>query len=137
MSSKVVIGVISLDRAMIWRNGIEPKTDPEYLKAFEDNAEYRKERDREMGNRDRSIMDDDFLRELVPYFEGAEHFILISSGTGKSNAGEALKTYLTQKHPQVAKKLVDLVTADVNGSTEAELLKIGRERWENFKDSGI
>lgn len=137
MSSNVVIGVIALDRAMIWRNGIEPKTDPELVKAVVDNAEYRKERDREMGNRDRSIMDDDFLRELVPYFEGAENFILISAGTGKSNAGEAFMDYLHDKHPGLAKKLVDLVTADVNGSTEHELLKIGRERWESFKETGI
>ena len=137
MSSNIVIGVIALDRAMIWRNGIEPKTDPELVKAVADNAEYRKERDREMGNRDRSVMDDDFLKELVPYFEGAEHFILISAGTGKSNAGEAFMEYLNDKHPAVAKKLVDLVSADVNGSTEHELLKIGRERWESFKETGI
>ena len=137
MSSTIVIGVIALDRAMIWRNGIEPKTDPELVKAVSDNAEYRKERDREMGNRDRSIMDDDFLRALVPYFEAAESFILISSGTGKSNAGQAFMDFLNDKHPQVAKKLVDLVTADVNGSTEHELLKIGRERWEAYNESGI
>ncbi|CAB4584215.1 unannotated protein [freshwater metagenome] len=137
MTSSIVIGAIALDRAMIWRNGIEPKTDPELVKAVVDNAEYRKERDREMGNRDRSIMDDDFLRELVPYFEGVEHFILISAGTGKSNAGQAFMDYLTDKQPGLAKKLVGLVTADVNGSTEHELLKIGRERWESFKETGI
>ena len=137
MTSNIVIGAIALDRAMIWRIGIEPKTDPELVKAVADNAEYRKERDREMGNRDRSIMDDDFLRDLVPYFEGAENFILISAGTGKSNAGEAFMYYLNDKHPGLAKKLVDLVTADVNGSTEHELLKIGRERWESFKETGI
>ena len=137
MNSNVVIGVIALDRAMIWRSGIEPKTDPETVRAFEDNAEYRKERDREMGGRDRSVMDDDFLKELVPYFEGAEHFILISAGTGKSNAGQAFLDFLSDKHPHLVKKLVDLVTADVNGSSENELLKIGRERWEAYKSTGL
>lgn len=137
MSSNVVIGVIALDRAMIWRNGIEPKTDPELVKAVKDNSEYRKERDREMGGRDSSVMDDDFLKELVPYFEGAEHFILISAGTGKSNAGQAFMNYLSDKHPQVAKRLVDLTTADVNKLTENELLKLGRERWEANQSSGL
>lgn len=137
MSSNVVIGVIALDRAMIWRSGIEPKTDPETVKAFEDNAEYRKERDREMGGRDRSVMDDDFLKELVPYFDGAEHFILISAGTGKSNAGQPFMDYLSDKHPQLAKQLVDLISADVNKLTENELLKLGRERWESYLATGI
>lgn len=137
MSSNVVIGVIALDRAMIWRNGIDPKTQAEHLSAFKDNAEYRDEREERASGRDRSVMDDDFLKELVPYFEGAEHFILISAGTGKSNAGQAFMDYLADKHPQVAKKLIDLVTADVNGSSENELLKIGRERWESYLATGI
>ncbi len=137
MSANVVIGVIALDRAMIWRNGIDPKTQAEHLSAFKDNAEYRDEREERASGRDRSVMDDDFLKELVPYFEGADHFILISAGTGKSNAGQALMDYLSDKHPHLAKRLVDLVTADVNGSSENELLKIGRERWESYLDSGI
>ncbi len=90
-----------------------------------------------MGGRDRSAMDDDFLKELVPYFEGAEHFILISAGTGKSNAGQAFMDYLSDKHPQLAKKLVDLISADVNKLTENELLKLCRERWVSHLETGI
>ena len=137
MSSNVVIGVIALDRATIWRNGIDPKTQAEHLSAFKDNAEYRDEREERASGRDRSVMDDDFLKELVPYFEGAEHFILISAGTGKSNAGQAFMDYLSDKHPQVAKKLIDLISADVNKLTDNELLKLGRERWESYLATGI
>ena len=137
MSANIVIGVIALDRAMIWRNGIDPKTQAEHLSAFKDNAEYRDEREERASGRDRSVMDDDFLKELVPYFDGPEHFILISAGTGKSNAGQAFMDYLSDKHPQVAKKLVDLISADVNKLTENELLKLGRERWESHLATGI
>jgi hypothetical protein len=129
MSSKVVVGVIALDRALIWRNGLEPKTEPERVKAFEDNAEYRKERDREVGGRDRSTMDDDFCAELVPYFATAETIIFISAGTGKSNAGQSFLDFLNKKHPNVAAKVVEVASADVNKLSENELLALGRERW--------
>ena len=137
MSSKIAIGVIALDRALIWRNGVEPKTEPESVKAFEDNSEYRKEREREMSGRERSTMDDDFLQDLVPYFEGVEKFILISAGTGKSNAGEAFIEFLNKKHPTIVKNLIEIISADVNKLSENELLKLGRERWEKFLSSGI
>ena len=137
MSSKIAIGVIALDRALIWRNGVEPKAEPESVKAFEDNSEYRKEREREMSGRERSAMDDDFLQDLVPYFQGAEKFILISAGTGKSNAGEAFIEFLNKKHPEMIKNLIEIISADVNKLSENELLKLGRERWEKYLSAGI
>lgn len=137
MSSNVVIGVIALDRAMIWRNGIDPKTQAEHLSAFKDNAEYRDEREERASGRDRSVMDDDFLNDLVPYFSGAEHIILISAGTGKSNAGEAFVAFLEKKQPDTAKKIIELLSADVNKLTENELLKLGRERWESYLATDI
>ena len=134
MSSKVVIGVIALDRAAIWRKGIEPKTEPEHVSAFKDNAEYRDEREERASGRDRSVMDDGFLNDLVTYFSDAEHIILISAGSGKSNAGETFMDYLDKKHPSIAQNLIELLSADVNKLTENELLKMGRERWELFAE---
>ena len=137
MSTKVTVGVISLDKALIWRNGLEPGTHPESVKAFESTSEYRKEHDMREGNRDKSELDHDYLNDLVSHLTGAEHLILISSGTGKANAGQAVADHLATKHADLAKKIIEVITVDVKALTENELLKVGRERWEKYLSTGI
>ena len=89
------------------------------------------------GNRDKSELDHDYLNDLVSHLQGAEHLILISSGTGKANAGQAVADHLVNKHADLAKKIIEVITVDVKALTENELLKVGRERWEKYLSSGI
>jgi len=135
--SSCVVSVISLDKALVWRNGLEPGTHPESVKAFESTSEYRKEHDMREGNRDKAELDHDYLNDLVSHLTGAEHLILISSGTGKANAGQAVADHLANKHADLAKKIIEVITVDVKALTENELLKVGRERWEKYLSSGI
>lgn len=127
--SGYVVGVISLDRALIWRESLEPKTAPEKVMAAEDNPEYKKEKDRKESGRDRSEMSDDFCEALVPYFAQAERIFLISAGTGKANAGEVFLDFLSKKHKAIADRVLEVAKADVNKLTDNELLEIGRLRF--------
>lgn len=89
------------------------------------------------GNRDKSELDHDYLSDLVSHLQGAEHLILISSDTGKANAGQAVADQLVNRHADLAKKIIEVITVDVKALTENELLKVGRERWEKYLSSGI
>jgi hypothetical protein len=129
LMSGSVVGVISLDRALIWRESLEPKTAPEKVVASEDNPDYKKEKDRKESGRDRSEMSDEFCESLVPYFAQAEKIFLISAGTGKANAGEVFLDYLSKKHKAVADRVLEVAKADVNKLTDNELLEIGRLRF--------
>jgi hypothetical protein len=129
MSGSSVVGVISLDRALIWRESLEPKTAPEKVMASEDNPDYKKEKDRKESGRDRSEMSDEFCESLVPYFDQAESIFLISAGTGKANAGALFLDYLSKKHKTLANRVLEVAKADVNKLTDNELLEIGRLRF--------
>jgi hypothetical protein len=129
MSGSSVVGVISLDRALIWRESLEPKTAPEKVMASEDNPDYKKEKDRKESGRDRSEMSDEFCESLVPYFDQAESIFLISAGTGKANAGALFLDYLSKKHKALANRVLEVAKADVNKLTDNELLEIGRLRF--------
>lgn len=136
MKSKITLCVVSLDRALIWNDTLEPSTAPKKLETSGNNPDYKKEHDRNESGRDRSSMNSNFLKDLAEQVQNSEKFILISSGSGKANAAEVLMSHLEVESPSTANNLIDSIKADVSNLSNDELLKLGRERWDKFKTSG-
>ncbi len=136
MKNKIALCVVSLDHALIWEGSLEPETAPRKLEISRDNPDFKKGHDRNESGRDRSTMDAAFLQILLENLKDAEKFILVSSGTGKSNASEVFLDYLKEKSPITVNSLVEILKLDVSNLSENELLHAGRERWKKFLDSG-
>jgi DNA polymerase IIIc chi subunit len=81
-------------------------------------------------------MNSNFLKKLIEQLRDSERFILISSGSGKSNAAEVLMSHLEQENSSVALNLIEIIKADVGNLSDNELLALGRERWEKFQATG-
>lgn len=136
MKSKIALCVVSLDRALIWKDSLEPSSAPKKLDASGTNPDYKKEHDRKESGRDRSTMNSNFLKDLVEQLQDSEKFILISSGSGKANAAEVVMSYIEEESSSTADNLIEIIKADVNNLSNDALLKLGRERWEKFQTTG-
>ena len=136
MKSKIALCVVSLDRALIWKDALEPSSAPKKLDTSGTNPDYKKEHDRNESGRDRSFMNPNFLKNLVEQLQDSEKFILISSGSGKANAAEVVMSYIEEESSSTADNLIEIIKADVNNLSNDELLKLGRERWEKFQTTG-
>jgi hypothetical protein len=135
MSSNIALCVVHLDSALLWKDDLESNT-PRKIKASIDNPDYKKEHDRNESGRDRTSMSSHFLKILLEELRSSKKFILIGSGSGKANAAEVLVDYIEEESPHTASNLIGLIKADVNNMTDSELLKLGRERWNEFLNSG-
>jgi hypothetical protein len=136
MKSKIALCVVSLDRSLVWKESLEPKSRPFKLEASNDNPDFKKGHDRSESGRDRSTMNAGYLNDLLENLKESEKFILVSSGTGKSNASEVLMEYIKEKSPATAENLIEILRLDVKNLSEDELLHAGRERWKKYLDSG-
>lgn len=128
MSNSFVYAVVALDHALVWKDGLEPGSKPIRLEASQNNPQYAKEHHARVGHRDRSTLDYVFAEKIVSEFLGASHIYILSAGSGKSNAAIQLSDFITEKHPQMAEKVLATGSADVNALSENQLLELGRER---------
>ncbi|HEY3293243.1 MAG TPA: hypothetical protein VGJ85_06400 [Candidatus Nanopelagicaceae bacterium] len=72
----------------------------------------------------------DYLEEISKALEPAREVLLIVHGKGKGSAVPLLTDYFEKKHPQVAKKVADVLDVDITRMTEPQLLAVAREWWE-------
>ena len=128
MTHSFIYAVVALDHALIWRDGLEPRSKPIRLDAKTDNLQYVKERNSRNGDRDRSLMDHVFAEKIASELQGGSHIYLLSAGSGKSNSAQQLLEYIKEKHPQMAEKVLATGSADVNSLSDNQLLELGRDR---------
>ena len=128
MTNTFVFAVIALDHALIWKDGLEPGSQPLRLEAVSDNPQYTKERNGRRGERDRSLMDHVFAEQIVSEFKGAAHIYLLSAGSGKANSAQQLQEYIKDHHHELSEKVLATGSADVNALSDSQLLALGRDR---------
>jgi hypothetical protein len=62
-----------------------------------------------------------FYEEVAKDITPANEIVLIGHATGKSNAAEFLKEYLTTHHPDISRRVIATETADLSAVTEPEI----------------
>ena len=132
MTQSFVYAVLTLDHALIWRDGLEPGAKPIRLDASKDNPQYRKQHNAFKGDRDRSTMDQAFAEIIAHELGNASHIYLLSAGDGKSNSAQQLLDFMKEKHPELAAKVLGTGSADVNALSDNQLLELGRDRKNLF-----
>lgn len=128
MERKFVYAVVSLDHALIWKDSLDSGTKPMRIEASEDNPQYRKQHNSNVGHRDRSTMNSEFAERLFNELKDAGYIYLVSAGTGKANSANQFVDYLEEKHPELAHNILGTGTADVNSLSNNQLLELGRDR---------
>jgi hypothetical protein len=69
----------------------------------------------------------EFLEEISKALVDTQEFLLITHGSGKSNAFGAFTEYLDSHHPDLAKKLAGHIEADLTNMTNPQILALARD----------
>ncbi|HEY8992417.1 MAG TPA: hypothetical protein VIM37_01045 [Candidatus Microsaccharimonas sp.] len=57
----------------------------------------------------------------------SERIVILSHGTGSSNAAQKLMTIVTEEHPQIVHKIVAVAKVDLEAMSEAQIIARGTE----------
>ena len=132
MTEKFTYAVMTLDHALIWKDGLEPGMEPDRIDASKDEPQYKKQHDAHNGHRDASEMNPKFAENLAQELENSMHIYLVSAGSGKANSAHQFVDYLKANHPDMVHKILGTGTADVNSLSNDQLLELGRDRKLKF-----
>ncbi len=86
---------------------------------------HHKDQDRERGQR--SPEDITFYSRIAAAVAQGGRIVVVSNGTGESNAGDHLVTYLRTHHRDVYERIVHELVADLSKETPHELLALARK----------
>jgi hypothetical protein len=64
---------------------------------------------------------DSFYEEVAKDITPANEVVLIGHATGKSNAADFLKEYLSTHHPEISRRVIAMESADLSAVTEPEI----------------
>jgi hypothetical protein len=65
--------------------------------------------------------EDSFYEEVAKDITPANEVVLIGHATGKSNAADFLKEYLSTHHPEISRRVIAMESADLSAVTEPEI----------------
>lgn len=69
----------------------------------------------------------DYYETLIKEIAKSERVVILSHGTGTSNAGVQLVAQLDKEYPELTSKIVAVKDCDLEAMTEPELIKLGSE----------
>ncbi len=130
-SGPFVLAVVTQEETRMWFEGIEKGAEHKTVKErnpFDRHNHIRMAQH----NRGHDIDEymPDYLEAISNALEPAREVLLITHGKGKGSAVPALTDYFEKKHPQVAKKVADVLDVDITRMTEPQLLAVAREWWD-------
>lgn len=80
----------------------------------------------------RAPLDHDYLRRITEAMADADAVLLLGHGTGESDLRQVLLHHLKAHRPDLAERIVGVVTLNDDGLGEAGLLAIAREHFGNL-----
>ena len=118
---------ITRDQARVWRHGIGSEDLPEFvLPPLEVDHRHRRTSQNRHGH-DSSHRFPEYFEEISEMVRGYDGILIMGHGSGNSSYMNLLKDYLDKKHPDVAGKILDLVSLDLTRMSEAEIAMHARE----------
>ncbi len=127
MNTKFVVVAISRDHTRVWNSGIEPNSQVMKLNPSHEGAEHRKAREAHDGGRFDERINQQYFESIVSAISDAGQILLVGHGKGKSSWMLQLVQFLERKHPELGRKVVDAVEADLENLSDGEVLALARE----------
>lgn len=121
---------ITQEECCVWRNGLIPNTAP--LRVHPKVASAKKKfhnvrEDQTHRGHGAEKFGKEFLEEISRALVDTQEFLLITHGSGKSNALGAFTEYVNSHHPELAKKMSVHIEADLTNLTDAQILALARD----------
>jgi len=138
--NKFVVVAITADDARIWSTGLEKGTHPERIYApDEKGAHHHIRQAQHKGGHGSDPAEHGYFDVLARELAQASEILLIGHGVGKANAMLRFTQYMERHNPDVAKKVIGAVDADLNALSENQILAKARDwfDWYHFQGSAI
>ena len=131
---RFVVAAVARDQAIIWRDGIGAESLPVYVRPPIEVDHRHKRTGQYQHGHDTAHRFPEYFEEIAAQLQGYEGILVMGHGKGKSNYASLLLKYLAKKHPDLFKKVVDVIQVNLTAVTYTELAGHAREWFEkNFR----
>ena len=128
ISDKFTVVTITHHEARVWATGIAPGSMPERIFAPTSHNGHHFKSDPKISGRGDSHGVPAYFEEVAVAVRRASEILLIGHGKGKANSMLDFTQFLEKRHPDLAKKVVASVDANLEAVTEPEILAMAR-KW--------
>jgi hypothetical protein len=128
ISEKFTVITITHHEARVWATGIAPGSMPERIFAPTSHNGHHFKSDPKISGRGDSHGVPAYFEEVAVAVKRASEILLIGHGKGKANSILDFTQFLAKRHPDLAKKVVASIDANLEAVTEPEILALAR-KW--------
>lgn len=128
ISEKFTVVTITHHEARVWATGIAPGSMPERIFAPTSHNGHHFKSDPKISGRGDSHGVPAYFEEVAVAVKAAGEILLIGHGKGKANSVHDFMQFLKKRHPELARKVVDSLDANLEAVTEPEILALAR-KW--------
>ena len=121
---------ITQEESCVWKDGLTPNTAPRraHPRVVSGKKQFHNVREGQTHRgHDAEKFGKEFLEEICKDLVDTQEFLLITHGSGKSNALGAFTEHLNSHHPELAKKLAGHIEADLTYLTDPQILALARD----------
>jgi hypothetical protein len=138
ISNKFIVITLTQEEAKIWSTGLEKTSKPEKISAVDHNTHQHKLRqERRHKGPGLDPVTKEFFESVSTACKTAAEIVLLGHGSGKADMAHNFQSYLKEKHPDIAKKIVGTIEADVAHMTEPQVLAQARTWFDNHRKTGL
>jgi hypothetical protein len=138
ISNKFIVITLTQEEAKIWSTGLEKTSKPEKISAVDHNTHQHKLRqERRHKGPGLDPVTKEFFESVSTACKTAAEILLLGHGSGKADMAHNFQSYLKEKHPDIAKKIVGTIEADVAHMTEPQVLAQARAWFDNHRKTGL
>jgi len=130
-TDQFVVAVVTQDECRIWADGIERGKEPGKIYSPDgQNGRRYPLKPPFHGGHHIEDSDREYFESIAQALASAEEILIISHGKGKSNSFLMLVQYFEKMHPDLAKKVLGNIEANIPTLTEPEILALAREWYD-------
>ncbi len=134
ISNKFVVVTLTHGEAKIWATGIDKGQKPEKIHVPASGNHHHFRTDPKLSNATKeSTQVITYFNEICAAVSSENEILLIGHGAGKASEMLHFIQFAERKHPEVAKKIVDAIEADVIALTEPQILALARTWFEHYR----
>lgn len=128
--AKIALVAISRDEARLWLNGIGPEDMPLYVKPpLEVDHRHRRTGQFHHGH-DTEHRLPEYFESIAERIRSHDGILLMGHGEGKAAYNSLLQEYLAKKHPDIATRILDSLSINLNALSEHEVTMEARHWFE-------
>jgi len=127
---KLAVVAVTRDQTKVWRHGIGPEDLPELISApiEVDHRHIRTGQNHHGHDSDHDYPE--YYEAISSLIRDSDVVLLIGHGEGKGSAAEKFRHYLLKEHPQLASKILDSLTVNLNALSDHQITMNARQWFE-------